>query len=183
MRVIKYRNSLPMKALESPSLEISRSHPNMTLNKQIWQKQPHCFEREVGVTDLQMPLQTELFCDFRILWFYFSVIFNLQNKQTSRTIDPCDTSTNQLYFHDYDSVFKIVTRSYVLIGMFDLHHLLCTIRHNPLNIKRSNISGLLQVFWSTTMPIKRKHHRVSLQGLISFPPLSERYLEADHLYY
>lgn len=144
---------MPKKALECPSLEISRSHLNMTLNRS--DKNYPCFEREVGLNDLQSSLQTELSCDFIILWFYFSVMFDLQNKQISGTIDPCDTFTKELYFHNYHSVLKVVTRSYVLIGIFYLHHLVYTTDTTDSALKET-ISGLLQAFWHTTMPTKRQ---------------------------
>jgi len=91
-------------------------------------------------------------------------MFELQKKQISRTIDPCDISTNRLYFHNYHSAFKIVTKSRVLIGIFGLHHFACPTDSTDWVLKEA-VSGLLQAFWGSTMPTKRQTPHSFYTGL------------------
>lgn len=156
MRVIIYRNNLPKVALESPSWRSTEVIWIWPWTARSDNSRP-CFERQVGLEDPQRSLQTELSCVFMIPLLYSSVLFNLQNMQISGTIDPCDTFTNQLYFHVYHSFFKIVTKSFVLIVIFDSCHFVC-ISDTIQSVLKDAVSGLLKLSVAVPCPLKGKHH-------------------------
>lgn len=118
----------------------------MTLNSQIWQKLSLLWEAGWTRRSPEVPSNWIVIC-FHDSMTYFSVLFDLQNMRISGTIDPCDTFTNQLYFHVYHSVFKIVT----ILSM----SLYIYLRYNPFSIKRCSLR-LTEAFCGSTMPTKRQ---------------------------